>query len=221
MTPPSGAGKGTTGGNSAGGSKSGGSKSTGETRAAAAALHRGQADGALPGGLLPLVLVAAVADNGVIGRGGAMPWRLKTDLKRFRALTLGHPVVMGRRTFLALGGKPLAGRTNIVVSRDPGFAAPGTVVAPTLHDALAAAHGDALRRGAAAIMVGGGGGIYAATIAIAERLEITRVHDTPEGDTVFPAIDRGRWRETARHDYPATPDDDASFTALTYERRRD
>ena len=174
-----------------------------------------------PAGLRPLVLVAAVAENGVIGRGGGIPWRLKTDLRHFRALTLGHPVVMGRRTFAALGNRPLAGRTSIVISRDPGFAAAGVVVAPSLRAALQAAHGDALRRGAAAIMVGGGGGIYAATIAIAERLEITRVHASPDGDTVFPPIDPGRWREAARRDYPATADDDAPFTTLTYERRRD
>lgn len=170
---------------------------------------------------LPLVLVAAVAENGVIGRGGGMPWRLRTDLRRFRALTLGHPVVMGRRTFAALGSTPLKGRTTIVISRDPGFGASGVVVAPTLGTALEAALGDALRRGAAAIMIGGGAGVYAATIAVATRLEITRVHATPDGDTVFPRIDPGRWRETARRDYPATADDDAPFTTLTYERRRD
>jgi dihydrofolate reductase len=172
-----------------------------------------------PGGAarVPLVLVAAVAENGVIGRDGGLPWRLKTDLRRFRALTVGHPVVMGRKTYLSFG-KPLKGRTNIVVTRDPAFAAAGVVVAPNLEAALEAAQGDALRRGAAAIVIGGGADIYAATIERALRLEITRVHARPDGDTVFPAIDPAQWREAAREEYEAGPDDEAPFTTLTYER---
>ena len=166
---------------------------------------------------VPLVLVAAVAENGVIGRDGGLPWRLKTDLKRFRALTVGHPVVMGRKTYLSFG-KPLKGRTNIVVTRDPAFTAAGVVVAPNLEAALEAAAGDALRRGAAAIVIGGGADIYAETIDRAARLEITRVHARPEGDTAFPAIDPARWRETAREEHAAGPDDEAAFTTLTYER---
>jgi dihydrofolate reductase len=177
---------------------------------------------ATPGGAarVPLVLVAAVAENGVIGRAGGLPWRLKTDLKRFRALTVGHPVVMGRKTYLSFG-KPLKGRTNIVVTQDPAFAAAGIVVAPSLDAALEVAEGDALRRGAAAIVIGGGADIYAETIDSAARLEITRVHVRPEGDTMFPPIDPARWRETARDEYPAGPDDEAPFTTLTYERHRD
>jgi dihydrofolate reductase len=168
---------------------------------------------------VPLVLVAAVAENGVIGREGGMPWRIKTELKRFRALTIRHPVVMGRRTFLALG-KPLKDRTNIVITTDPAFIMPGVVVAPSLQAALEVAEGDALRRGAAAIVVGGGASIYSETIDMATRLEITRVHLWPEGDTVFPQIDPAQWREAARQEFAAGPDDDAPFTALTYERRR-
>jgi len=172
------------------------------------------------GAHFPLVLVAAVAENGVIGRAGGLPWRLKTDLKRFRALTVGHPVVMGRKTYLSFG-KPLKHRTNIVVTRDPDFAAAGIVVASSLEAALEVAEGDALRRGAAAIVIGGGAGIYAKTIDRAARLEITRVHVRPKGDTVFPAIDPAIWRETARQEYAAGPDDEAPFTTLTYERHRD
>ena len=168
---------------------------------------------------IPLVLVAAVAENGVIGRAGTMPWRLRTDLKRFRALTIGRPVVMGRKTWLTFG-KPPAGRTSIVISRDPEFAAPGIVAAPSLEAALEVAEGDALRRAAAAIVIGGGADIYSRTISVAERLEITRVHARPQGDTVFPDIDPAQWRETARQEFPAGPDDDAPFTTLTYERRR-
>jgi dihydrofolate reductase len=169
---------------------------------------------------IPLVLVAAVAENGVIGRAGGMPWRLRTDLARFRDLTTGHPVVMGRRTYLSFG-KPLKGRTTIVISRNPDFAAAGIVVAPSLDRALEVAEGDALRRGAAAIVVAGGPGIYSATIDVAARLEITRVHARPEGDAVFPQIDAAQWREIARRDYPAGPDDDAPFTTLTFERCRE
>src|ERR1700722_8605981 len=94
-----------------------------------------------------IALIAAIAENGVIGRDNTLPWRLKSDLAHFRAVTMGKPVVMGRKTFLSIG-KPLPGRTTIVVSRDRGFSAPGIVVAPNLEAALAAAQGDALRRGA-------------------------------------------------------------------------
>jgi dihydrofolate reductase len=172
-------------------------------------------EGAEP--VIPLVLVAAVAENGVIGRAGGLPWRLSSDLKHFRAVTTGHPVVMGRKTYLAVG-RPLPGRTNIVVSRDGAFAAPGIVVAPNLAAALDAARGDALRRSAAAIMVIGGADIYLQVIDAAARLEITRVQATPEGDAVFPPIDPQVWREVARSERPAGPGDDVGFTILTYER---
>jgi dihydrofolate reductase len=168
---------------------------------------------------IALVLVAAIAENGVIGRAGGLPWRLKTDLKRFRALTVGHPVVIGRKTYLSFG-KPLKNRTNIVVTRDREFAAAGVIAAPSLEAALEVAEGDALRRGAAAIVVGGGADIYSGTIDRAARLEITRVHVRSEGDTMFPAIDPAQWHEVARQEYAAGPDDDAPFTTLTYERRR-
>jgi dihydrofolate reductase len=169
---------------------------------------------------IPLVLVAAIAENGVIGRAGGLPWRLKTDLKRFRALTVGHPVVMGRKTYLSFG-KPLKNRTNIVVTQDPEFAAAGIVVAPCLEVAMKVAEGDALRRGAAAIVIGGGADIYSETIDRAARLEITRVHVRPEGDTMFPDIDPAVWREVSRQEHAAGPDDEAPFTTLTYERRRE
>jgi dihydrofolate reductase len=139
-------------------------------------------------------------------------------LKHFRAVTLGHPVVMGRKTFRSIG-KPLKDRTNIVVTRDPTFAAAGVVAAPDLATALAVAHGDALRRGVAAIMVVGGATLYAQTIDYAARLEITRIAGRPDGDTVFPAIDPAAWREASRYDHSAGPEDDAPFATLTYERQ--
>ena len=171
----------------------------------------------MPRAHLPLVIVAAVAENGVIGRSGGLPWRLKSDLARFRAITAGHPVVMGRKTFLSIG-KPLRDRTTIVVTRDPAFAAAGIVTAPSLEAAITAAQGDALRRGAAAIIIAGGAALYAATIGVVARLEITRVHASPPGDTLFPSLDPAQWRETARHEFSAGPEDDAAFSAVTYER---
>lgn len=168
----------------------------------------------------PLVLVAAVAENGVIGRDNQLPWRLKGDMAHFRALTMGKPVVMGRKTFESIG-KPLKGRTNIVVSRDPTFAVPGVVAAPGIEAALAAAHGDALRRAADAIMVVGGEAIFAATMPVAARLEITIVHAAPQGDTFFPPIDAAAWQEVAREDHSAAPGDDATFTFVTYRRAAD
>jgi dihydrofolate reductase len=164
-----------------------------------------------------LVIVAAVAENGVIGRDNAMPWRLKSDLRRFRARTWGKPVVMGRKTFLSLG-KPLAGRTNIVISRDREFSAPGAVVAPSVEAGLAVARGDASRRGADAIAIIGGADIYAQTLPLADRLDITLVKACPEGTVRFPPIDAHAWREIERSEHPAGPDDSAGFAFVTYVR---
>jgi len=182
------------------------SHSAGPVRSAGGAQHIG------------LVLVAAVADNGVIGRRGALPWRLKSEMAHFRHTTMGKPIVMGRKTYLSIG-KPLAGRTNIVVSRDNAFSAPGVLVAPTIEAALAVARGDALRRGAEQIAVIGGADVYAQTLAHADGLVITRVHLQPDGDTNFPAIDPQTWSEVERREYPAGPDDQASFTVIDYRRR--
>jgi dihydrofolate reductase len=167
--------------------------------------------------MIALVLIVAVAENGVIGRDNALPWRLKSDMQHFRARTMGKPVVMGRRTFQSLA-RPLKGRTVIVVTRDPGFAAPGIVVAPSLDAALAAARGDALRRGADAVMVAGGGDVYAAVMPLADRIEMTLVHARPDGDTVFPPIDPAVWREVERIDHPAGPDDSADFAFVRFTR---
>jgi dihydrofolate reductase len=179
-----------------------------------------QAAGAVPAqaSSIKLVLVAAIADNGVIGQGGGLPWRLKSDMQHFRAVTMGKPVVMGRKTYLSIA-KPLAGRTNIVVSRDPEFAAPGVLVAPSVEAALSAARGDALRRGAEAIAVIGGADLYTQTIECADRLVITHVHLRPDGETMFPEIDRERWNEIVRNEQQPGPDDAAGFATAVYERR--
>jgi dihydrofolate reductase len=168
---------------------------------------------------MEVVLIAAVADNGVIGAHGAIPWRLKSDMQRFKALTFGKPVVMGRKTFASIG-RPLAGRTNIVVTRDAGFRKLGVVVTTSLADARAVALGDALRRSAADIAVIGGAEIYAQWMACADRLEITEVHARPEGDTYFAAIDAADWQEVARVRNPAGSDDSADFSYVTYRRRK-
>ena len=170
-----------------------------------------------PAAAVPIVLVAAVADNGVIGDGGRMPWRLKSEMAHFRSVTMGKPVVMGRKTYLSIGS-PLKGRTNIVVCRDPRFAAAGIVVAPSVEAALTAARGDALRRGADAIAVIGGADIYRQTMACAVRLVISQVHLRPAGDTTFPAIDPVAWMQVECSEHPAGPGDDAGFTALVYRR---
>jgi len=166
---------------------------------------------------MDVVLVAAVAENGVIGRDNALPWRLKSDMAHFRAVTMGKPVVMGRKTFLSIG-KPLPGRTMIVVSRDRNFAARGVVAAPSLDAALAVARGDALRRGTDTIAIVGGADIYAQTLPLAARLFITEVRKHVDGDTVFPAIDRAAWRETARSRHEPSAGDEVPFDFVTYER---
>jgi dihydrofolate reductase len=168
---------------------------------------------------MEVVVIVAVADNGVIGSRGAIPWRLKTDQQRLKLLTMGKPVVMGRKTFMSLR-RPLPGRTNIVVTRNLGFRAAGAVVTKSFTDARAIAIGDALRRSAADIAVIGGAEIYAQWMACADRLEITEVHARPEGDTYFAAIDGADWEEVARLRNPAGPDDSADFSYVTYRRRK-
>ena len=166
-----------------------------------------------------IVLIVAVADNGVIGAHGAIPWRLKSDQARLKAMTMGKPIVMGRKTFLSLR-RPLPGRTNIVVTRDGDFRGSGAVVTTSFADARAIARGDALRRFATEIAVIGGAEIYAQWMDGADRLEITEVHARPDGDTRFAAIDASIWQEVARERHPAGPDDSADFSYVTYRRRK-
>ena len=168
--------------------------------------------------MIEIVLIVAVAENGVIGADGAIPWRLKSDMQRFKAMTIGKPVVMGRKTFLSLR-RPLPGRTNIVVTRDSGFSAPGAVVTTSLEEARAIAAGDAMRRFATEIAVIGGAEIYSQWMDIADRLELTEVHAWPAGDTYFPAIDVAKWQETARVRQPAGADDSTDFSYVSYIRR--
>jgi len=168
---------------------------------------------------MEVMLIVAVAENGVIGANGAIPWRLKSDMQRFKALTSGKPVVMGRKTFASIG-RPLPGRTNIVVTRDQAFRAAGVVVTDSFANAHAIAMGDALRRFATEIAVIGGAEIYAQWMACADRLEITEVHARPDGDTRFAASEPAVWQEVARVRNPAGPDDSADYSYVTYRRRK-
>ncbi|MDF8265321.1 dihydrofolate reductase [Luteipulveratus flavus] len=152
-----------------------------------------------------LTLVAAMGRNRVIGRDGDMPWHLSEDLKRFKALTIGGTMIMGRGTWDSIG-RALPGRTTIVITRDLAWSAPGAVVAHSLPEALTAAPDTEL-------FIAGGGEIYAQTIALADRLELTLVEQSPEGDTYFPEVDPQDWRETARE----TRD---GFAWVTYDRVR-
>jgi dihydrofolate reductase len=166
---------------------------------------------------MQVVLVAAIAENGVIGQGNTIPWRLKTDQQRFKAITMGKPMVMGRKTFESFR-RPLPGRTSIVVTRDGSYQANGALVTTSLAHAYEAARGDALRRFATEIMVIGGADIYAQCLPRADRLEITEVHAAIEGDTVF-RPDLSGWEEVARVRYAAGADDSADFSYVTLRRK--
>jgi dihydrofolate reductase len=169
------------------------------------------------GGSPRIVLVAAVADNGVIGHGGELPWRIKSEMARFRERTWGKPIVVGRKTYQSFNRKPLPGRTNIIVSRDADFTAEGCVVAQNLDTAFAVARADALRRSANEIIVLGGADIYRQTMAQANRLVVTHVHLRPQGDARFPDIDPATWAEVNREEITAGPDDAASYAIAVYE----
>ncbi len=143
-----------------------------------------------------IILVVAAADNGLIGRDNGLPWHIPGDLKRFKRMTVGKPVLMGRKTFDSIG-KPLPGRHNIVLTRDSGWRADGVTVAANLAEAIAAAGMNPQAR-AAEIMVIGGAEIYALALPIATRIELTRVHLAPDGDAHFPELESRDWSEIAR-----------------------
>jgi dihydrofolate reductase len=161
-----------------------------------------------------LVLVAAVARTGVIGVDGGLPWHLPDDLRRFRAITSGHPVVMGRRTFESVG-RALPRRTNVVITGTPGYDAPGCTIAPDLDAALEVAHRSP---GGHTVFVIGGGVLYADAMNLADRLEITHVELDIEGDTWFPAIDPQRWEVVASERHDPDRDHEVGFEFRTYRR---
>lgn len=165
-----------------------------------------------------ICLVVAVAENGVIGRNGALPWRLSSDLKTFRATTMGKPLIMGRRTYESLPG-PLDGRDNIVVSRGEALSrTEGIYTVRSVEEALALARTCAETRGASEIMVIGGSEIFAATLPLAKRIYWTHVEGAPDGDTHFPPFDAHEWHIASRHELPRGPRDDFSCTLKVLER---
>ena len=166
----------------------------------------------------PLVLVVAVGRNGVIGSEGQLPWRLPSDLKRFKAVTMGKPMLMGRKTYAAIG-RPLPGRETIVLTRDPVFTAPGIHVSHSLDEGLKLAARCASEMDAAEIIVAGGADLYRQTLPIATRLDVTEVDLSPSGEATFPPPDPAAWREISRTPHPKGDKDDAAFTVVVYERR--
>ena len=166
-----------------------------------------------------IVIVAAIAENNVIGKLGAMPWRLRGDMRHFRRITMGKPIIMGRKTFESLG-KPLDGRTNIVVSRNIELEHDNVQVAYSLVEATRLARIDARKTGAKEICIIGGGEIYREMMPRASRLYITRVHASPEGDRLFPEIDEARWKETHRETLERADGDSADATFIIYEQNR-
>jgi len=166
----------------------------------------------------PLTLIAARGANGCIGQGGRLPWRVSADLKRFKQMTLGKPVLMGRKTWDSIG-KPLPGRDNLVLSRDPEFRAPGGWTYPSLETLLAAGRAIALAKGAAEVCVIGGAALYEATFPLADRLALTEIDLSPEGDAFFPAFDEAAWVEVSREPLPRGEKDEANATLRILERR--
>lgn len=164
-----------------------------------------------------LAVVVAAAENDVIGRGNALPWRLKTDLRRFRTLTWGKPMIMGRKSWDSIG-RPLPGRETIVLTRDAAFRPEGAHVAHDWESAKALAQEVASSMSASEIAVVGGAEIYRLALPEADILHLTRVEGRPDGDVTLPPFDRKAFRETRRVAHPAGADDDYPFTFLDFER---
>lgn len=164
-----------------------------------------------------LALIVAMAENGVIGRDGGLPWHISADLKYFKARTSGKPVVMGRKTHQSIG-RLLPGRPNIVVSRNPDFSVPGILMAGDLKTALAMAAQLAKESGAEEIIVMGGAEIYRQALVGADRIYLTEVHAAVEGDALFPNFDRSEWREISRERHPAAGADSPAYSFVILDR---
>lgn len=169
--------------------------------------------------VLPIALVVARARNGIIGRDGGLPWRLKTDLQLFKANTLGKPVIMGRKTWDSLALKPLPKRTNIVLSRDQAFEPKGALAVDSWSEALSIAREQAEEDGADEVCVIGGEALFALALPKARRLYLTEVDAAPDGDACFPDFDEAEWAEVRREAHPAGEVDDHAFVLRVLERR--
>ncbi len=165
---------------------------------------------------MTVALVAAVAKNRVIGAGGALPWHISADLKRFKQITMGKPVVMGRKTFESIG-RPLGGRANIVISANPDYHLTGVTVVSSFADALKLAQTIAEANEDGEVMVIGGAQVYHDALVRADRLYLTEVDAEYDGDVFFPELPEGQWREVAREDHPAT-DDEPGYSFVVLER---
>jgi dihydrofolate reductase len=168
-------------------------------------------------GPVHISIIVAAARNGTIGRNGDMPWRMPSDLKHFKALTLGKPVIMGRKTFQSIG-KPLTGRDTIVVTRDATFRPQGVTSAPSLEQALEIGADMARKRQGDEIMIAGGGEIYTAALAVADRVYLTQIATELDGDAHFPPLG-AEWIAVARSEMAKTSADDYPATFIVYERR--
>ena len=165
-----------------------------------------------------LSLFIAIADNGIIGRGNAMPWRLKNDLAYLKRMTMGKPIIMGRKTWESFPKRPLPGRPNLVVTRDKGYDAPGAEVFSSVDAAVGRAEVLVRELGVDEVMVLGGAQIYHALLARATRVYLTEVHARPEGDTWF-EFARGGWREVSREDFAAGEGDTSGYSFVVLERK--
>ena len=166
---------------------------------------------------LKISIVVAAAENGVIGKDGKMPWHISSDLKRFRALTMGKVVVMGRNTFESIG-KPLDGRENVVVTANLRLAEKGVWTVSTIKEAYDFANRLSEELNADEIMIIGGAQIYASTINMTDKVYLTRVHASPDGDTLFPELDEGEWKISSQEECPKGPKDDFAHSFEIYER---
>jgi dihydrofolate reductase len=163
-----------------------------------------------------LAVIVAVAENGVIGKNNALPWRIPEDLRYFKRITMGKPIIMGRKTFESIG-KPLPGRTNIVITRNVNMRAEGVSIVASLDEALDLARRVALTEGVEEAVVIGGAEIYRLAVAVAERLYVTEVHAAVEGDAVLPEIDWSKWREVDRERYVAEPPNPYDYSFVSYD----
>jgi dihydrofolate reductase len=164
-----------------------------------------------------IALVVAMGENRAIGRGGDLPWHIRSDMKFFRKVTMGHPVLMGRRTFKSLP-RVLDGRFNIVLTRDEGFVAPSAVMAHSLEEGLEAARASCARTGSDEIMVIGGEDVFREVLPQTGRIYLTEVHAAPDADTWFPELDPSEWREAFRERHEAGAHDDHDFSFVILER---
>ncbi|HYD17616.1 MAG TPA: dihydrofolate reductase [Patescibacteria group bacterium] len=166
---------------------------------------------------IKLALIAAVAENGVMGKGDWLPWEIKSEFQYFKKTTMGYPIIFGRKTLETLG-KPLPGRLNIIVTRDTSYQKEGAVVTHRLEDALTIAKDAAEKDGKDQVFIGGGAEIYKLALPVCDRLYLTEVHMKPEGDTIFPAFDRSEWVEVKREFHKAKEGESADYTITVLER---